>query len=193
MAQQATANQLRCWRQHAGLTMHQLAENIGSSATLVCKLERGRVALSGDVIARLAAGLGVSPGLLLDRTPGGDRALLLHLIDNLSERQRQEALAVLRALRDAPDLTSTAFDAGSHRGGHGGLMRHLWPHVAVVTAGVAANIISALIERGLGIQRAILRTARNLRPRQRPVTSDHLLASALMDAEKMALRMAGVA
>lgn len=50
---------LRLWREHRGLTLQALAERVGCTRQMLSMIERGKAAPPADLLARLAAALGV--------------------------------------------------------------------------------------------------------------------------------------
>jgi len=63
------AHQLRAWRKAKGMTLEQLAEEIGMSHQNLGRIERWLVPLGGEHLAPLARALGISPPDLF-REPG---------------------------------------------------------------------------------------------------------------------------
>jgi transcriptional regulator with XRE-family HTH domain len=62
-------NQVRAWRQHRGLTQHQLAELIDTGPQTISKLERGERRLNSDWIAQLCAALQCTESQILRLPP----------------------------------------------------------------------------------------------------------------------------
>lgn len=61
--------QVRYWRKEVrGLTLKEVAEEIGSAHTAVAKLEAGKAGMSLERLERLAAALNAPVGVLLDPT-----------------------------------------------------------------------------------------------------------------------------
>lgn len=50
---------LKLWREHRGLTLQALAERAGCTRQMLSMIEHGKAAPSADLLARLAAALGV--------------------------------------------------------------------------------------------------------------------------------------
>lgn len=50
---------LRLWREHRGLTLQALAERVGCTRQMLSMIEHGKTSPSADLLARLAAALGV--------------------------------------------------------------------------------------------------------------------------------------
>lgn len=76
---------VRALRKQHGWTMHDLAERCGLNHTYVAQVERGERNPSAWTIVMLAAGLGVSPGVLLQ-----DLADAAHKGAPLNERLNAE-------------------------------------------------------------------------------------------------------
>lgn len=55
----AGVSPLRLWREYRGLTLQALAERAGCTRQMLSMIERGKAAPSADLLARLAAALGV--------------------------------------------------------------------------------------------------------------------------------------
>lgn len=88
------AYRLRSWREFRGLTQAQLADLVGTTTAVISHLETGKRGLSAKWLYRLAPALGISPGVLLDRSPG-DVADLLELWSRISEDRRPHARRIL--------------------------------------------------------------------------------------------------
>lgn len=84
-------SRIRKYREQAGLSQKQLAEQIGVSSSRVSNWEQGINRPDADILAALCTVLNVSPSLLL-----GIRVST----DELTDQERR----VLRAYRDKKDL-----------------------------------------------------------------------------------------
>ncbi|MAU80513.1 MAG: transcriptional regulator [Gordonia sp.] len=69
---EAFGARIRARRNELGLSQEAAAERIGVHWTYLGQIERGQRSARVENIVRLAAGLGVSPGQLLDGLPFGD-------------------------------------------------------------------------------------------------------------------------
>lgn len=93
------ANHLRAWREHAKLTQQQLAEKVGSKASVISELESGKIQLSAKWLRVLAPHLGTTPGFLLDHAPDElDTAFLRAALD-VHQDDRQQATVILNSFR----------------------------------------------------------------------------------------------
>src|SRR6201995_2503993 len=97
---------IRQQREKAKISMRQLAQNTGVSNPYLSQIERGLRKPSADILQQLAKGLRISAealyvqaGILEDRQPdSGVRSALL-ADPQLSERQKQVLVGILKALR----------------------------------------------------------------------------------------------
>lgn len=103
-----TGDKIRDLRKERGLNQDQLAELASLNRVTVAKYESGRVEPGAHALARIADALEVSADVLLGRsdevrnvpeTPKTDEAwILARGVDKLPKDQREQALAVVRAM-----------------------------------------------------------------------------------------------
>jgi transcriptional regulator with XRE-family HTH domain len=103
-----TGDKIRDLRKERGLNQDQLAELASLNRVTVAKYESGRVEPGAHALARIADALDVSADVLLGRsdevrdvpeTPKTDEAwILARGVDKLPKDQREQALAVVRAM-----------------------------------------------------------------------------------------------
>jgi len=103
-----TGEKIRDLRKERGLNQDQLAELASLNRVTIAKYESGRVEPGAHALARIADALDVSADVLLGRsdeipsipeTPKTDEAwILARGVDKLSKEQREQALAVVRAM-----------------------------------------------------------------------------------------------
>ena len=100
----ATKSNLRQLREATGLSVRELARQIGESPTNVSYWERTGQLPRSDVLAPIAKALGVSVEALLGepvrRTgkPGGKAGAVFEAVSKLPRRQQQKILEVVEAL-----------------------------------------------------------------------------------------------
>jgi transcriptional regulator with XRE-family HTH domain len=88
---------IRDWRKHRGLTLEQLAELAGLTASSISQLEIGRMGYSRESLERLADALDAEPGDLLSRPPTqGDP--VAGMLADVSPEERERIIDVIRVL-----------------------------------------------------------------------------------------------
>ncbi|MEO1188333.1 MAG: helix-turn-helix transcriptional regulator [Pseudomonadota bacterium] len=105
MTKPIVANHLKAWREFRNLTQEDLAEKVGTTAAVISLLENGQRGLSATWLHRFAPHLHVSPGFLLDHSPGDLTADMLQAWATIPKADQNEALAALR--RYAEDKTGS--------------------------------------------------------------------------------------
>lgn len=95
----SAGNNLRAWRKYRELTQTELAERIGTTASVIAMLEGGNRQLSPKWLRRLAPALGTKPGWLLEHDPFELPTDLLRDWDDIPEENRDQALKVLSAFK----------------------------------------------------------------------------------------------
>lgn len=95
----SAGNNLRAWRKYRELTQTELAERIGTTASVIAMLEGGNRQLSPKWLRRLAPALGTKPGWLLEHDPFMLPTDLLRDWDDIPEENRAQALKVLSAFK----------------------------------------------------------------------------------------------
>ena len=86
------------WRKHRGLTQEQLAERIGIARSYLTKIERGTRRYDQPFLEAAADALRCEPGDIIMRDPS-DADGIWSVWDTLNPLQRQQAVAVIRAIR----------------------------------------------------------------------------------------------
>jgi transcriptional regulator with XRE-family HTH domain len=101
----ATKSSLRRRREAAGLSVRELAKQIGESHTNVSYWERSGQIPRSDVLAPMAKALGVTVHDLLGEpkpgravTPGGKLGQVFDQVSKLPRRQQDKIIEVVRAL-----------------------------------------------------------------------------------------------
>lgn len=89
---------IRQMRKDRGLTIQQLADQIGVSAPHLSEIERGKKNLNNHLITRLSTALGVEPAALIAATPIVSAAPHLR---SVLERLSREDLARVEAFAEA--------------------------------------------------------------------------------------------
>lgn len=96
---------IRKQRNALDISREQMAEHIGRVPRFCGDIERGKVGMSIETMLGICNLLKLSPNdLLLDQeanTPGDETALILAALHNCTEKQRQDALALLRLFLNA--------------------------------------------------------------------------------------------
>jgi transcriptional regulator with XRE-family HTH domain len=89
---------LKEWRKFRGLTQDQLAERTGLSKPYISQLERGERQYTQELLERFAEELRCAAPDLIMRDPT-DPDGLWSIYDQLTPPERQQGVAVLRAIR----------------------------------------------------------------------------------------------
>ena len=94
---------LAAWRDHRGLTLEELAAEVGVSKGTLSDLERGTgQRWNRDLVDRAARALETTPGYLIDANPWTVDASFtqrMSVIEELNERDREEVLRLAETLR----------------------------------------------------------------------------------------------
>lgn len=99
------ATQIRAWRKHRDLTLEKLAERLMIEQELIIsdgqlsRIERGEQGYTQDLLEALAYVLRAAPADLIMRDPKRPTDPLQAMISEMSEPERQQAVAVIQALR----------------------------------------------------------------------------------------------
>ena len=96
MAQQP--HYIKEWRKYRGLTQEQLAERIGIARSYLTKIERGTRRYDQPFLEAAAEALRCEPGDIITRDPTEPEGIW-SIWDTLNPLQRQQAVAVIRAIR----------------------------------------------------------------------------------------------
>lgn len=99
---------LREWRTFRKLTQADVAELVGTTASMINHLENGNRGLSHKWLIRLAPALGTSPGFLLDQNPHALPNQILEIWNRADPAQRAQLIRVAEAIvpRDPPAAAS---------------------------------------------------------------------------------------
>lgn len=92
-------NHLKAWREFRGLSQEELAEKVGTMASMISMLETEQRGLSAKWLRRLAPALNTTPGHLLDLNPEEIDNDLLETWATIDPRDRARAIQVLRAFK----------------------------------------------------------------------------------------------
>jgi transcriptional regulator with XRE-family HTH domain len=110
------ARQIREWRDDAGLTLQELAEKSGVSASTVHKIENGQTVPTIAVLFKVAHGLRRRPAELFE----GERPENVAALNRVEDRDRLQTLPgaiVMRVIRGLPkaaiDLWHVTFEPGA--------------------------------------------------------------------------------
>lgn len=98
-ADREAGNNLRAWRTYRKMTQAQLADAIGTSASVITMLEGGNRQLSPKWLRRLAPALGTTPGRLLELDPDDLPTDILRDWDDIPPENRDQARKVLQAFK----------------------------------------------------------------------------------------------
>ena len=94
---------IRAWREKKGFTLDQmvgrLAEiEVAMTGASLSRIERGKQPYSQDVIEAIAVALDVTVSQLVEHDPSKPPAQIIDFVRRLSEKEAQQAEAVLRAM-----------------------------------------------------------------------------------------------
>jgi transcriptional regulator with XRE-family HTH domain len=92
-------NHLAEWRLFRQMTQQQLADEAGTTKSVISLLESGDRGLSDKWLQRLAPPLRTSPGFLMDHNPEDLPTDILDLWAEIPETHRAQARAVLETFR----------------------------------------------------------------------------------------------
>ena len=96
--------QLKLWRLAAKVTQSELADQIGTTASVVSLFETGGRKLSPRWLYSAAAVLKISPGTLLDRTPGEVDFDMITEFNAIPPSQRTQVIEILKTFTSAKEL-----------------------------------------------------------------------------------------
>lgn len=91
---------LRAWRDFRGLSQEALAARVDSTAATISRLENGHQPYTQPLLEALAEALACSPADIIMKPPGASNGLD-KAIEGLSDPQRRQAEAIIRALKQA--------------------------------------------------------------------------------------------
>ena len=94
-------NHLKAWCEFRRLTQKELADQAGTSGSVISLLESGDRKLSPKWLRRLAPALKTTPGMILEHNPNDIPADVLDAWAEIPEEKRSDAMAMLRALARA--------------------------------------------------------------------------------------------
>ena len=92
-------NHLKAWREFRKMSQEDLGEKVGTTGSTISMLELGERGLSAKWLRKLAPVLNTTPGHLLDHDPDALDNDVIDIWVNISERDRAQALRVLRSFR----------------------------------------------------------------------------------------------
>lgn len=92
-------NHLKAWREFREMSQEELAEKVGTTASQISMLETGDRGLSAKWLRKLAPVLKTTPGHLLDHDPSSVDSDIFDIWMGIDQRDRQQAIRVLRALK----------------------------------------------------------------------------------------------
>ena len=94
-----SANYLKAWRRHRGMTQTALAKAIGTKPSVISLLESGDRRLSPKWLRPLARALGTPVGAFLEYGPGDGLADFLDAWAAVPESERSQVIAILQTFR----------------------------------------------------------------------------------------------
>lgn len=110
------ARRIRDWRDDAGLTLQELAEKSGVSASTVHKIENGQTVPTIAVLFKVAHGLQRRPAELFEGEQP-ENAAALNRVDDRDRLQTLHGATVMRVIRGIPkaaiDLWHVTFEPGA--------------------------------------------------------------------------------
>lgn len=92
-------NNLRAWREFRRMSQAELAEQAGTTASVISLLESGDRKLSPKWLNRLAPPLHTTPGYMLDHDPNDLATNVLEVWASIPTEDRAQALKVIEAFR----------------------------------------------------------------------------------------------
>lgn len=97
MAKEKIENRLKVWREFRELTQQELADAVGTTASVISLIENGERQLSLKWLRRLAPALRTTPGFILDHDPHDLPSEVWEIWGDIPEANQPQALEVLRA------------------------------------------------------------------------------------------------
>lgn len=94
-------NYLQEWREYRDMTQEQLAQEVGTTASVVSLLESGERGLSAKWLRRLAPALRVRVGWLLEQRPDEVGSDVLAAWEKVPDEEKPRALRVLHSFSTA--------------------------------------------------------------------------------------------
>ena len=99
MSSEHLSNHLTAWREWRGMTQEQLAEAIGTTASVISLIENGKRRLSLKWLLKLAPALHTSPGMIIDHDPNDLPSDVLEVWADIPETQQKQAIEILKTFR----------------------------------------------------------------------------------------------
>jgi|HubBroStandDraft_5_1064220.scaffolds.fasta_scaffold86624_2 transcriptional regulator with XRE-family HTH domain len=92
-------NHIREWREHAGLSVAELAKKSGLGVQTINALESGEMDTSGKLLRALADAIGTTQGNLLDHNPEDVDPTIFQTVKAIPKERRVQALEILKTFR----------------------------------------------------------------------------------------------
>jgi len=92
-------NHIREWREHASLSVAELAKKSGLGVQTINALESGEMDTSGKLLRALADALGTTQGNLLDHDPSDVDPTIFQTVKAIPKERRVQALEILKTFR----------------------------------------------------------------------------------------------
>lgn len=92
-------NFLKAWREYRKLSQEDLAEKVGTTASMISMLETEQRGLSAKWLRRLAPALNTTPGHLLDLDPESVDTDVISIWASIADRDKAKARQVLLAFK----------------------------------------------------------------------------------------------
>lgn len=99
MGKERDVNHLQAWRESFEMTQAELAELIGTTASVISLIETGERTLSPKWLRKIAPHFGITPGWLLDYAPGDIPQDVMDLWRSVAPEDRPQALRILETFR----------------------------------------------------------------------------------------------
>lgn len=96
-------NYLKAWREFRKLSQEDLADRVGTTASMISMLETEQRGLSAKWLRRLAPALSTTPGHLLDLDPEAVDSDVIEIWAHIAERDKERAKRILLAFRTGTD------------------------------------------------------------------------------------------
>lgn len=87
---------LREWRKFRRMTQQELADEIGTSKTVISEMERGNLQLSPKWLRKIAPVLRTQPGHILDHDPEDLDNDIIDIWSHIPDAEKEQAARVLR-------------------------------------------------------------------------------------------------
>lgn len=88
---------IKQWREYRGYSQEKLADMLGTSGSMISRIEKGQVAYTQDVLEALAEALSTEPASLLMRNPQDPEAIW-SIWDSAQEGERRMIIDIAKTI-----------------------------------------------------------------------------------------------